>query len=412
MSVSYQVFAENPRATSELLLENEELKRQRELLQNTLEHIGEGLSVFDRQGRLIVWNSRFIELLDLPPDLKHGTTLQSILMRQALRGDFGDADPTETANARLELFYRDLPTELERRTLTGRILRIRRRAMPDGCIVTVYSDITESKESEHEMEQARAQAEYANRAKSEFLANMSHELRTPLNAIIGFSEVIRDEILGPLRDRTYHEYVRDINTSGQHLLSIINDVLDMSKIEAGKLELASDQVVAQAIVADAARMVGEEARQRNIQVAIKAPAEDVVLSADERAIKQIVLNLLSNAVKFSKENGAVEVRVALDQAGGLLLEFEDNGIGMTEDDLERVMQPFAQANGGIARSHGGTGLGLPITKGLVEAHGGTLSISSSPGVGTLASVRMPIVSPQPNVDQSPVDQRVVAGSRG
>jgi len=412
MSVSYQVFAENPRATSELLLENGELKRQRELLQNTLEHIGEGLSVFDRQGRLIVWNSRFIELLDLPPDLKHGTTLQSILMRQALRGDFGDADPTETANARLELFYRDLPTELERRTLTGRILRIRRRAMPDGCIVTVYSDITESKESEHEMEQARAQAEYANRAKSEFLANMSHELRTPLNAIIGFSEVIRDEILGPLRDRTYHEYVRDINTSGQHLLSIINDVLDMSKIEAGKLELASDQVVAQAIVADAARMVGEEARQRNIQVAIKAPAEDVVLSADERAIKQIVLNLLSNAVKFSKENGAVEVRVALDQAGGLLLEFEDNGIGMTEDDLDRVMQPFAQANGGIARSHGGTGLGLPITKGLVEAHGGTLSISSSPGVGTLASVRMPIVSPQPNVDQSPVDQRVVAGSRG
>jgi signal transduction histidine kinase len=412
MSAPCQVFAENPQASPELLLENEELRRQLELLQTTLEHIGEGLSVFDRQGHLIVWNSRFIELLDLPPDLKLGTPLRSILMRQALRGDFGDVDPAETVNTRFELFYRDLPMELERRTLTARILRIRRRAMPDGCVVSVYSDITARKESEHEMERARAQAEYANRAKSEFLANMSHELRTPLNAIIGFSEVIRDEILGPLRDRTYHEYVRDIHSSGQHLLSIINDVLDMSKIEAGKLELASDRVIAQLVVADTARMVSEEARERNLQVTIKAPVEDIVLSADERAIKQIVLNLMSNAVKFSKENGAVEVRVALDQAGGLLLEFEDNGIGMTEDDLDRVMQPFAQANGGIARSHGGTGLGLPITKGLVEAHGGTLSISSSPGIGTLVSVRMPIVSPQSDVDQNPVDQKVVGGSRG
>ena len=383
---------------SELRVGEEESKRQCELLQNTLENIGEGLSVFDRSGRLIAWNSRFLELLDLPRDLTHGAPLRGILMFQAMRGDFGQVNPKENVSERLDLFYRELPKELERHAAAGRILQIRRRAMSDGNIVTIYSDITDSKASEQKMEQAREQAEFANRAKSEFLANISHELRTPLNAIIGFSEVIRDEILGPLRDRTYHEYVRDIHSSGMHLLSIINDVLDMSKIEAGKVELASEPVIAQLVVDDAVRMVSEAARSQDLQIAVKMPAYDIVLSGDDRAIKQIVLNVLSNAVKFSNRGGKVEVRAALEEGGTLLVEIKDDGIGMTPEELERAMQPFGQAKAGITRTHGGTGLGLPITKGLVEAHGGALLIDSSPGLGTLVSIRLPIVRELPITD--------------
>jgi signal transduction histidine kinase len=376
---------------SELRVGEDELKRQCELLQNTLENIGEGLSVFDRHGRLIAWNSRFLELLDLPRDLKRGSPLRAILMFQAMRGDFGEVDAQAEVSARLDLFFRELPKDLERDADGGRVLKMRRRAMPDGNIITTYSDITEGKAFELKMEQARAQAEFANRAKSEFLANMSHELRTPLNAIIGFSEVIRDEILGPLRDRAYHEYVHDIHSSGMHLLSIINDVLDMSKIEAGKIELASEPVVAQRVVEDAARMVGELARSQEVQIDVNMRTDDIVLSGDDRAIKQIVLNVLSNAVKFSNHGGTVEVRVALEKTDTLLLEIKDCGIGMTREELERAMQPFGQAKAGITRTYGGTGLGLPITKGLVEAHGGTLSIDSNPNLGTVVSIRLPIV---------------------
>jgi signal transduction histidine kinase len=183
--------APHPLPASERRVDDEELRRQCELLQNTLENIGEGLSVFDQHGRLIAWNLRFLELLDLPRDLKRGTPLRAVLMLQAMRGDFGEVDTNADVSERLDRFFRELPKDLERVTDAGRVLRMRRRAMPDGNIVTIYSDITEGKAFELKMEQARAQAEFANRAKSEFLANMSHELRTPLNAIIGFSEVIR-----------------------------------------------------------------------------------------------------------------------------------------------------------------------------------------------------------------------------
>src|SRR5215472_5654522 len=168
------------------------------LLQSTLEHIGEGLSVFDRRGRLVAWNSRFCELLELPQDLTAGAPLRDILALQAVRGDFGLDDPSTEVIKRLESFYRDVPTTKERMTPRGRILQICRRAMPDGAVVSVYSDITELKASERRLIQARSQAETANRAKSEFLANMSHELRTPLNAIIGFSEIIAHELFGPM----------------------------------------------------------------------------------------------------------------------------------------------------------------------------------------------------------------------
>jgi signal transduction histidine kinase len=376
-------------ATAHLRRSEARLKRRSSLLQSTLEHIGEGLSVFDSRGRLIAWNSRFCELLDLPADLTIGAPLRDILMLQAVRGDFGDGEPEAEVAKRLELFYRNVPTVKERVTPGGRTLQIFRRAMPNGAVVSVYSDITDLKASERKLIQARSQAEMANRSKSDFLANMSHELRTPLNAIIGFSEIISNELFGPIVNEKYLEYIRDIHNSSLHLLSIINDVLDMSKIEAGKLELSKEALNIQSVISDVIRMMHERAQSRGIELITQLLDEEVDVWADERAMKQIFLNLLSNAIKFSKAGGKVYVRVGADQPNLAVVEFEDYGIGMNEEEQERALQPFGQAKPATTRNYGGTGLGLPITKGLVEAHGGKLAIKSRAGSGTIVRVVLP-----------------------
>jgi signal transduction histidine kinase len=359
------------------------------LLQSTLENIGEGLSVFDSRGRLIAWNSRFCELLELPPHLPVGAPLRDILMLQAARGDFGRDHPSAEVAKRLEWFYRDVPTTKERVTPRGRILQISRRAMPDGAIVSVYSDVTELKASERKLIEARSQAEMANRAKSEFLANMSHELRTPLNAIIGFSEIIAHELFGPLANEKYLDYMKDIHQSSLHLLSIINDVLDMSKIEAGKLELSKEPLNIRHLIGEVIRMMRERAESRGIELVTKLSDREVEIWADERAMKQIFLNLLSNAIKFSRDGGEVCIRVVSDEPGLAVVEFEDHGIGMNEEELQRALQPFGQAKPSTTRNYGGTGLGLPITKGLIEAHGGKLAIESCAGQGTIARISLP-----------------------
>ena len=359
------------------------------LLQSTLENIGEGLSVFDSRGRLIAWNSRFCELLELPPDLTVGAPLRDILMLQAVRGDFGRDDPSVEVAKRLEWFYRDVPTTKERVTPQGRMLQISRRAMPDGSVVSVYSDITDLKASERKLIQARSQAEMANHAKSEFLANMSHELRTPLNAIIGFSEIIAHELFGPLGNEKYRDYMKDIHQSSLHLLSIINDVLDMSKIEAGKLELSKEPLNIRHLIGEVIRMMRERADSRGVGLVTKLSDEEVEIWANERSMKQIFLNLLSNAIKFSRDGGEVCIRVISDEPGLAVVEFEDHGIGMNEEELERALQPFGQAKPSTTRNYGGTGLGLPITKGLIEAHGGKLAIESRAGQGTIARISLP-----------------------
>jgi signal transduction histidine kinase len=359
------------------------------LLQSTLENIGEGLSVFDNRGRLVAWNSRFCELLELPPDLTVGAPLRDILMLQAVRGDFGPDDPSVEVAKRLEWFYRDVPTTKERITPQGRIVQISRRAMPDGSVVSVYSDITDLKASERKLIQARSQAEMANHAKSEFLANMSHELRTPLNAIIGFSEIIAHELFGPLCNEKYLDYMKDIHQSSLHLLSIINDVLDMSKIEAGKLELSKEPLNLRHLIGEVIRLMRERADNRGVELVTKLSDDEVEIWADERALKQVFLNLLSNAIKFSRDGGEVCIRVVSDEPGLAVVEFEDHGIGMNEEELERALQPFGQAKPSTTRNYGGTGLGLPITKGLIEAHGGKLAIESRAGQGTTARISMP-----------------------
>jgi signal transduction histidine kinase len=376
-------------AAARLRAGEERLQRQSDMLQSTLENMGEGLAVFDRDGRLMAWNAKFIELLDLPPDTSTETNLREILALQSARGDFGPVDLAVDVDERVSRFFREVPLVRERVINSGKALQIRRRAMPGGGVVSLYSDITERKAAETKMAQAWAQAELANRAKSEFLANMSHELRTPLNAIIGFSEILSGEHLGPLKNVRYLEYASDIHSSGLHLLSIINDVLDMSKIEAGKLDIIDEEIVVAELLNGSIRMVRERARKQAVELVCSVADPHHVIIADERAMKQCLLNLLSNAIKFSELGGKVSITALIDGDGRSVLTITDEGIGMTAEELERALQPFGQAQASTTRTYGGTGLGLPITQGLVEAHGGIMSIASAPGEGTRVTIILP-----------------------
>jgi signal transduction histidine kinase len=220
-------------------------------------------------------------------------------------------------------------------------------------------------------------------------------LRTPLNAVIGFTEIISQELFGPVANEKYLEYIKDVHASSLHLLSIINDVLDMSKIEAGKLELQKEDVTLQNVIADVIRIVHERASSRGIALVSELADEAIVIWADERAMKQIFLNLLSNAIKFSQDGGKVHIRVTTGQPDFAVIEVEDQGIGMDTDEQERALQPFGQAKPATTRNYGGTGLGLPITKGLIEAHGGALTILSRLGEGTIVRLVLPTQAPGP-----------------
>ncbi len=240
-----------------------------------------------------------------------------------------------------------------------------------------------------ELASARDQAEVANRSKSEFLANMSHELRTPLNAIIGFSEFMMTEKFGPIGVPRYRDYVIDINASGGHLLSLINDILDLSKVEAGKLELHEEFIDIVPVIAVCRKLIGERAAAAGLRLVFRVPADLPRLWADARAVKQIVLNLLSNAVKFTPAGGEVVVAAAADGAGGVSVSVRDSGIGMDEGNVATALTPFGQVARTITREREGTGLGLPLAKSLVEAHDGTIEIDSEIGVGTTVTVRFP-----------------------
>jgi len=238
------------------------------------------------------------------------------------------------------------------------------------------------------LEAARDSAEAASRAKSEFLASMSHELRTPLNAIIGFSEIMSGEMFGPLGRPAYKDYAEDILHSGTHLLRIVNDILDVSKAEAGMLNLADDVVDLGQVVEDCLRLVRARAEQKTVAIETDLPDAPLRVSGDRLRLKQILLNLLSNAVKFTPA-GSVRVTLRAAEAQGVILQVADTGIGVAERDLARVMEPFTQVESSLSRSHEGTGLGLPLSRVLVELHGGELSLDSVLGEGTVATVRLP-----------------------
>jgi len=374
--------------------------------------------VWDADNRLVLCNSKFQSLHGLADEaVKPGTRYETMVEAGAkpVIRTHGNGDPrgehARTFEAQLE---------------DGRWLHISERRTKDGGFVSVGTDITPLKRheeklleserrlmatvadlrsSQHALERQTEQlaylaekyaeqkdrAEEANQAKSEFLANMSHELRTPLNAIIGFSEIMETGMFGPLGAGKYHEYCRDIRDSGNYLLDVINDILDMSKIEAGRTTLDFQDVDLAQIIADAVRVVSARAAEKRLEVKLEvAPA--IRLRADRRALKQVALNLLSNAVKFTPEGGHVTVR-ARTVAGVATLAIEDTGIGIPKAALKNLGRPFEQVESQLTKSHKGSGLGLAIAKSLTDLHGGCVRIRSTQGVGTIVLVRLPLERP-------------------
>jgi len=232
-------------------------------------------------------------------------------------------------------------------------------------------------------------AEEASRAKSEFLSNMSHELRTPLNAIMGFSDIIREQTFGPVGSIKYREYARDINDAGRHLLELINDVLDFSKIESGNEELYEEWIDVHDAIGSVTRMLHDQAQRSDVNITVEAPDELPPLYADEKKIRQILINLLSNALKFTDQGGTVTLTAWYNDSGGYVIQVEDTGIGIALKDIPKALGLFGQVDSAFNRRYEGTGLGLPLSKSLAEMHGGSLDIQSQVDVGTTVTVRLP-----------------------
>jgi two-component system cell cycle sensor histidine kinase PleC len=378
-------------------------------LRDAIETIPEAFVLWDADNRLVLCNSNFQKLHSLPDEaIGSGESYEAVVaagskpvVRNKVVSEANTAPGGQTFEVQLE---------------DGRWLHISERRTKDGGYVSVGTDITTLKTHEQRLidserqllntvtdlrsSQARLaeiagkyaeekdRAEEANRAKSKFLANMSHELRTPLNAIIGFSEIMESGMFGPLGAEKYGEYCSDIRASGQYLLDVINDVLDMSKIEAGRIRLDFEDIALHDLLNDALRVVSGRAKEKSLFMQSRiGPA--LHLHADRRALKQIMLNLLSNAVKFTPDGGRITVR-GRQNGHCATIYIHDTGIGIAKEALAKLGRPFEQVENEHTRSHQGSGLGLAIAKSLIELHGGTMKMRSTLGCGTLVLVRLPL----------------------
>ena len=378
-------------------------------LRDAIETIPEAFVLWDADNRLVLCNSNFQELHDLPDEaIAVGASYESVVAagsKPVVRNKIVNDEPTLPGARTFEAQLED-----------GRWLHISERRTKDGGYVSVGTDITALKTHEEKLVDSekrlmatvsdlqasqqrfaeiaekyaaeKTRAEEANQAKSKFLANMSHELRTPLNAIIGFSEIMELGMFGPLGAEKYQEYCGDIHSSGQYLLDVINDVLDMAKIEAGRIRLEFEDLALDPLLNEAMRVVSARAQEKKLTLTAKIDPE-LQLHADRRALKQIALNLLANAVKFTPAGGRITVRGRASDHH-IVLSIADTGIGIAADALDKLGRPFEQVESQLTKSHQGSGLGLAISKSLVELHGGNMRIRSTLGKGTLVVVRLPL----------------------
>ena len=264
------------------------------------------------------------------------------------------------------------------------------------------TDISDRRKAEDAVRKAKEEAETSNRAKSEFLATMSHELRTPLNAIIGFSEVIKDEMNGPIGNTKYREYASDINESGQHLLELINDILDLSKVEAGMAEIHEDCINVSEVIKSVLQLVRQRAENHGLELTLESLGNLPLFYADQRKLKQILVNLLTNAIKFTKKGGKVTLTICCRPDTGYSFQVADTGIGIAHEDIPKALSQFGQIDGDLNRKYQGTGLGLPLTKALVEMHGGRLDLQSQVDVGTTVTVHFPASRLMQSADAAPL----------
>jgi two-component system cell cycle sensor histidine kinase PleC len=384
-------------------------------LRDAIESVPEAFVLWDRNERLLMCNKNYRSFFRLEPQmLKPGVARDELegYARQSIRQEF----PALSGDKGVR----------EAQLVDGRWVQISERPTAEGGLVVTAADITALKAQEeasrvnedelrrvvvtlersqeqlselarkYEMEKVRAEG--ANQAKSEFLANMSHELRTPLNAINGFSEIMVGEMYGSLGDPRYRDYARDILNSGQHLLALINDILDMSKIEAGKMNLRFEPLALGEVAEDALRLVRNRAEAAGLALRLDFAGELPEVEADYRAIKQVLLNLLSNAIKFTPRGGLITIHAERrdDPLGERVrVSVQDTGIGIPPEDLARLARPFEQIEGQHTKTQQGTGLGLALTKSLVEMHGGLLDLRSAPGQGTSAAFTLPVSQSQP-----------------
>jgi signal transduction histidine kinase len=367
-----------------------EIAEKSAILETTFENMSQGIRVLDGDLKLVAFNERYVDLWCYPSGfIRLGMSYEEITRFNVQRGIYGPDNVDDHVRQRLEEKRRRELVRREIKLPNGIVVACHHEPMPDGGSVTAYTDITEQEKAEAELRHAKEQAELANRAKSEFLTTMSHELRTPLNAVLGFAEIMEHQIHGPLGHPKYGEYIGDIHESGTHLLELINDILDVSRIETGQIELNADWLDVGVVVESSVRLVREKANQASLELLNMVNDDTLRLFADERRAKQILLNLLSNAVKFTPKGGRVSVDAGIDEGGNCFLSVSDTGVGIAPEDMDKVLSPFGQVDGSLSRRHEGSGLGLPLAGSLVELHGGTLDLDSEPGMGTTVTARFP-----------------------